>query len=96
MISCEIELDLTWSKECIISKISVTSKVHGDNPVVAIKTTGAIVQINNANLYVLVVTFAVNDDIKFIENIKQGFRNKYRFETTTQTKNNKLDLEVLL
>ena len=37
-----------------------------------------------------------NDNIKFLENIKQGlkgtiFLNKYKFEITTQTKNNNLD-----
>ena len=36
------------------------------------------------------------DNIKFLENIKQGFKrtiywNKYRSEITTQTKNNNLD-----
>ena len=41
---------------------------------------------------------SINDNIniKFLENIKQGFKgtiswNKYRSETTTQPKNNKLD-----
>ena len=37
-----------------------------------------------------------NDTIKFLENIKQGFKrtiswNKYRSEITTQTENNNLD-----
>ena len=39
---------------------------------------------------------SINDNIKFFENIKQGFKspiswNKYRSETTTQQKNNNLD-----
>ena len=38
----------------------------------------------------------INDNFKFLENIKQGFkrtvsRNKYRSEVTTQPKTNKLD-----
>ena len=53
-------------------------------------------QINNARLYVPVVTLSINDNIRFLENIKQGFKgtiswNKYRSETTTQTKDNNLD-----
>ena len=57
--------------------------------------TGATFQINNAKLYVPVATFSI-DDIKFIENIKQGFKrticwNKYISKITTQPKNNKLD-----
>ena len=60
------------------------------------QTTGATFQINNAKLYVPVVTLPINDNIKFLENTKQGFKvtiswNKYRSEITTQTKNNNLD-----
>ena len=40
-------------------------------------------------LYFLVATLSINDDIKFLENIKQGFKktiswNKFRSEITTQ------------
>ena len=62
----------------------------------AIQTTGATFQINNAKLYVPVVTLSINNNIKFLENIKQGSKrkiswNKYRSEITTQPKNNYLD-----
>ena len=65
-----------------------------DKPVNAIQTTGATFQIDNAKFYVPVATFPINDNIKLLENIKQGFKrpiswNKYRSEITTQTKNNK-------
>ena len=45
-------------------------------------TTGATFQISNAKLYVPFTTLSINDIIKFLENIKQGFkrtisRNKY-------------------
>ena len=61
--------------------------------------TGTRFQINNAKLYVPVLTLSVNDNIKFSENIKQGFKrttswNKYRSEITTQLKNNNLDYLV--
>ena len=44
---------------------------------------------NNAKLYLPVVTLSINDNINFLENIKQGFKraiswNKYLFEITTQ------------
>ena len=98
-----MELNLSWSKNWITSKISITHRLLGNpdaNPpvqeVAAIETTGATFQINNAKLYVLVVTLFKNDNIKFLENIKQGFKrticsNKYRSKITTQTKNNNLD-----
>ena len=52
-------------------------------------------QINNAKLYVSVVFLAINGNIKFLENMKQGFKrkfswNKYKSETTIQPKNNNL------
>ena len=62
---------------------------------VARATTGATFQINNAKVYIPVVTLSINDNINFLENMKQGFNrtiscNKYRSETTTQSKNNNL------
>ena len=53
--------------------------------------TGVTFQINNAKLYVPVVTLSINDNMKFLENMKQGFErtinwNKYRSEITIQKK----------
>ena len=99
LINCEIELHLTWSKYCIISEISITPSIDGkprvSPPVLAVASrqiTGATLQINNAKLYVPVVTLSINDNIKFLKNIKQGFKttiswNKYRSEIATQPKN---------
>ena len=47
--------------------------------------------ITSTKLHVPVVTLSINDNIKFLENIKQGFKrtiswNKYRSEITTQAK----------
>ena len=95
LINCEIELHLKWSKNCVISEISRTFRaVPNTDPVddqVTTATTSATCQINNVTLYAPVVTFSINDNIKFLGNIKQGFRstiswNKYRSEITTQSK----------
>ena len=58
-INCEIELDLSWSKECIISEISIIPTIPGNrdaNPpaadVAPIQTTGGTLKINNVKLYV--------------------------------------------
>ena len=64
--------------------------------VAAIQTTSATFQKNNAKLYVPVVNLSINDNINFLENIKQGFKrtiswNKYRSDITTQTNYNNLD-----
>ena len=64
---------------CIVSEISITPEVRGDNPVAVIQTVRATFQINNAKLYVPVVTFSINNNIKCLENIKQGFKRAITF-----------------
>ena len=100
LINCEIELDLSWSRYCVISEVSRTSRaVPNSNPVryeVATTTNSAAFQINIAKLCVPVVTLSINHNIKVLENIKQEFKiliswNKYRSLITTQAKNNNLD-----
>ena len=75
MINCEIEIDLLLSKEYVICKISITSRIAGNpnaRPPVreARQTTGVTFQINNAKLYATVVTLSINGNIKFLEKIK--------------------------
>ena len=80
LINCETELHFSWSKECI-SKTSIIPAVSG-NPdanqsvpdLPAIQTTSATFQLNNAKFNVPVVTLSINDNIKFLANIKQGFK----------------------
>ena len=78
-----------------------------DNPVDATQKNYATFQINNGKLYVLVIILSINHNIKFLENIRQGFKrtlfwNKYRCEITTLPKYNNLDylihqhLEILI
>ena len=52
--------------------------------------------ITSTKLCVPVVTLSINDNIKFLENIKQGPErtiswNQYRSEMTTQSENNNLN-----
>ena len=90
---------MSWSTYCIISEISRTSRpLLNTDPVeyyVATKTNNATFQINNAKLYVTVVTLFINDNIKLLVNIKQGFENTISwnkfFQNNKQPKNNNLD-----
>ena len=50
LINCEIELDLTWSKHCVMSEMLRTPDTEGANPADETLTTGATFQINNAEL----------------------------------------------
>ena len=79
-----------------MSEIPITAEVRKDNPVATAQITGAKFEINNAKLYVSTATLSINDNIEFLENIKQRMKrtiywNKYRPEITTQAKNNNLD-----
>ena len=98
LINYWIELDLIWTRSCVISEVSIIFREVDPNadPVeyeVATLRIGATCQINNAKLYVPVVTLSINGNIKFLENAKQGFKrtipwNKYRSGKTTQSKDN--------
>ena len=99
LINCEMELDLSWSRYYIISEVSWTSRAVPDtDPVeceVETATNSTTFQINNAKFYVPVGTLSINDNIKFLQNIKQGFKrtiswNKHKSEVTTQTTNDNL------
>ena len=59
--NCGIELDLSWKKDCILIE-------HHNN------ITGANFMINYTKLYVSVVTLSINNNTKFLENIKEGFK----------------------
>ena len=89
LINYEIELDLSWSRSCVISKIWRTPAVAAKwNATAETQRTSTIFQINIANLYLPVVNLSANANIKSLENIKQGFKktiswNKYRSELTT-------------
>ena len=58
------------------------------------QATGVKFKINSTNLFALVVTLSVNDNVKYLENIDQGFKktiswNKCRSEKITQQKKKK-------
>ena len=64
-----MELDLSWTKHCLL--------IEHHN-----KITGINFMIKSFKVYVPVVALSINDNIKFLENIKQGFKktiswNKY-------------------
>ena len=77
LINCEIDLDLSWSKYCVIFEILRADAVAANRPNAArevIETSGATFQINSDKLYITAATLSINDNIKFLQNIKQGFR----------------------
>ena len=73
-------------KKFIIVEILRAPKISANPPNPCIsptRTTGGIFKISSSKFYVPVITFYINDSIRFLENIKQGFKrtiswNKYR------------------
>ena len=75
LINCEIELILTWFKNCVlISKAREAN--YGDNPVVhkIDNPKNAIFEIKDTGFYVPVVTLSKESDTKLLEQIKTGFK----------------------
>ena len=103
LFNYEIELDLRWTKNCLILEILRATPEAGNanaNPptqaVAVTQKTGTTFKINNAKLYFPVVTLSIIDNIKYLENTNKGFKrtiswNKYRSEITIQPKSNDLD-----
>ena len=88
--------DNLWNRNWFITNKGLCISIEHES-----NTTRSIFQINNANLYVLVVTLSVNVNINFLENIKQKFKkrncwNKYKSEIKRGTKSNNLDYLMYL
>ena len=94
LIDCEVELILTWSKNCALADMT-RRNAEGNNPVI-VPPPGLEFKITDTKLYVLVVTLSKENDIKLLEQLKTGFkrtikRNKYRSQVTIQPQNNNLN-----
>ena len=57
LLNCEVQLDSTWTKDCVLIE-------HHNN----IKKANFMT--TSTKLYLPVVTFFINDNIKFLENLK--------------------------
>ena len=92
LINCEVELILTWSKNCVLADMTV----NGDADPAIVAPSGATFKIKETKLYVSVVTLSKENDIKLLEQLKSGFKrtikwNKYRSQMTIQPQNNNLN-----
>ena len=83
LINCEIELILTWSRDCVIIYTNVDNQV----PTFTITET---------NLYVPVVTLSTQDNAKLLPQLKSGFKrtiswNKYLAKPELLAQNSNLN-----
>ena len=61
LVNCEIELELNLSKICLL--------IEEDDHITDSSFTNT-----STKIYVPVVTLSINNNIKLLENIKQGFK----------------------
>ena len=62
MINCEIELILTWSKNCFLADMTVRDAGNNNNPPGIVAPTGLEFKIKDTKLYVPVVTLSTEND----------------------------------
>ena len=94
-INCEIELILTWSKNCALADMTVRAAGNNNDPTAIIALTGLEFQVTASKLYVPAVTLSTENDKKLLEQLKLGFKrtikwNRYRSQITIQSQNNYL------
>ena len=80
LINCEVNLILTWSKDCVISSATGETKF----------------KITETKLYVPVVTLSTQDNAKLLQQLKSGFKrtinwNKYQSSIKTYAQNRYLN-----
>ena len=91
LINCEVELILTWSKNCVLADMAVNATA---NPAI-VAPTGLEFKITDTKSYVSVVTLSKENDTKPLEQLKAGFKrtikwNKCRSQMIVQPKSNNL------
>ena len=98
LINCEVELILTWFKNCVlIDKSTREANYDADPNVYQIDNPeNATFKIADLKLFVPVVTLSKENDIKLLEQLKTGFKrtikwSKYRSQMSIQPQNNNLN-----
>ena len=80
LINCKVSLNLTWSKNCVLTDMITHADVlaQGDIPArPAINApTNVIFKIKDCKMYVPVVTLSAENDNKLLEQLKTGFKKK--------------------
>ena len=92
--NCEVELILTWTKNCVLADMTVRD-AEGDNSAI-VASSGAKFKITDTKLYVPVASLSKENNIKLLEQLKSGFKrtikwNKYRSQMSTWPQNNNLN-----
>ena len=96
LINCEVEIILTWSKNCVLADMTVRDGGNNNDAPGIVAPTRLEFKVKDTKLYVLVVTLSTENDKKLLEKLKSGFKrtvkwNKYGSQMTIQPQNNNLN-----
>ena len=96
LINCEIEIILTWTKNCVLADMTVRAAGNNNDSPEIIAPSGTTFEITDTKLYVRAVTLSKENDIKLLEKLKSGFKktikwNKYRSQMAIQNNNSNLN-----
>ena len=98
LINCEVELILTWFKNCVLTdKLTRKTNYDVDPNVYEIDNPeNATFKITDTKLFVPIVTLSKENDIKLLEQLKSGFKttikwNKCKSQMTIQPENTNLN-----
>ena len=101
LINCEVELILTWFKNCVLIDKSTREANYAVDPNVyeIDNPENAVFEITDTKMNVPVVTLSKEDDKKLLEHLKSGFKRtikwcKYRSKMSIQPKNNNLNYVI--
>ena len=72
LINCEVELILTWSKNCVLADMTVDAAAS----LAIVAPSGAKFKITDTKLYVPVVTLSKENDKKLLEQLKSKWNCK--------------------
>ena len=99
LTNCEIELILTWAKNCSLPDMTARAARNNNDQPIIVAPTGLEFQITERKLYVPVVTSSTENDKKLLEKLESGLKkeikwNNYRSQMTIQSNNNNLNYLV--
>ena len=101
LINSEVEIILTWFKNCVLIDKSTREANYGANPVVyeIDNPENATFKITDVKVFVPAVSLSKNNYIKLLEQLKIGFKrtikwNKYRSKMTIQPQNSNLNFLI--
>ena len=70
LINCKIHLELSWTKDCVMSNIDPVDPPV-DNPP---NVTAASFLITDTKLYVSIVTLSTKDNVNLTKQLNEGFK----------------------